>query len=135
MCNPWPHLPGNYWDLNISKIQLAARKKRLRRWCWMRRKNVHLRFHNLCQCRNEYITVTPVGFRFRQQRFYSHNSLFRWLKEHFRDPISGTPGSGSTRTPMIQSAYTTPIINIANLDPQAIQRAATIIPDIFTTHC
>uniref|UniRef100_A0A4D5R9G5 Transcription elongation factor SPT6 n=1 Tax=Scolopendra viridis TaxID=118503 RepID=A0A4D5R9G5_SCOVI len=80
------------------------------------------------KCRHEYITITPEGFKYRQQIFHSHNSLLRWFKEHFRDPIPGTPGSVTGRTPMIQSAYTTPSINIANLDPQAIQRAAANIP-------
>lgn len=57
------------------------------------------------RCRHEYITVTPEGFRFRQQMFESVSSLLRWFKEHFKDPIPGatpsTPrGSGvSVRTP------------------------------------
>lgn len=56
------------------------------------------------KCRHEYVTVTPDGFRFRQQMFDSVNSLFRWFKEHFRDPIPGgtpsTPRGGITsRTP------------------------------------
>lgn len=55
--------------------------------------------------RHEYITVTPEGFRFRQQMFDSVTSVFKWFKEHFRDPIpGGTPstprlGSSSGRTP------------------------------------
>ncbi|KAL3212418.1 hypothetical protein MRX96_035919 [Rhipicephalus microplus] len=81
--------------------------------------------------RHEYVTVTPEGFRYRQQMFHSVGSLFRWFKEHFRDPIPGTPSSGVTavRTPMGQSSYigATPSINISNVDPQAIQRAAANI--------
>lgn len=83
------------------------------------------------KARHEYITVTPEGFRYRQQMFHSVGSLFRWFKEHFRDPIPGTPGSATnTRTPMGQSSYigATPSINISNVDPQAIQRAAANIP-------
>lgn len=48
--------------------------------------------------RHEFVTVTPDGFRFRQQMFDTVGSLFKWFKEHFRDPIPGTPG-----TPRIQS--------------------------------
>uniref|UniRef100_A0A8D8RJL4 Transcription elongation factor SPT6 n=1 Tax=Cacopsylla melanoneura TaxID=428564 RepID=A0A8D8RJL4_9HEMI len=50
--------------------------------------------------RHEFISVTPDGFRFRGQNFDSVNQLFRWFKEHFRDPIPGagagaqTPGGG-----------------------------------------
>ncbi|EEC12431.1 S1 RNA binding domain-containing protein, putative [Ixodes scapularis] len=83
------------------------------------------------KARHEYITVTPDGYRYRQQMFHSVGSLFRWFKEHFRDPVPGTPGSATNaRTPMGQSSYigATPSINISNVDPQAIQRAAANIP-------
>ncbi|KAM7281590.1 hypothetical protein ISCGN_006512, partial [Ixodes scapularis] len=66
--------------------------------------------------RHEYITVTPDGYRYRQQMFHSVGSLFRWFKEHFRDPVPGTPGSATNaRTPMGQSSYigATPSINIS----------------------
>lgn len=58
----------------------------------------------LSRCRHEYVTVTPEGFRFRQQMFDNLNALFKWFKEHFRDPIPGstpsTPRGGMTsRTP------------------------------------
>ena len=54
--------------------------------------------------RHELVTVTPDGFRFRQQNFESLNMLMKWFKEHFRDPIPGTPmttpsGRASGRTP------------------------------------
>lgn len=47
------------------------------------------------RCRHEFVTVTPEGFRFRQQMFDTVTSLFKWFKEHFRDPIPGgvTPGT------------------------------------------
>lgn len=70
--------------------------------------------------RHEYITVTPDGFRFRQQIFPSLSSLLRWFKEHFRDPIpGGTPQSMiGTRTPMGQSSFigagATPSLNLAS---------------------
>jgi len=41
--------------------------------------------------RHEFVTVTPDGYRFRKQNFDSLSSLFKWFKEHFRDPIPGTP--------------------------------------------
>ena len=39
--------------------------------------------------RHEYVSVTPDGIRYRSQTFHSLNSLIRWFKEHFRDPIPG----------------------------------------------
>ncbi len=56
------------------------------------------------KARHELITVTPDGFRFRQQNFDSLGGLMKWFKEHFRDPIPGTPmttpsGRASGRTP------------------------------------
>lgn len=82
------------------------------------------------KCRHEYVTVTPEGYRFRQQRFDSVGSLFRWFKEHFRDPIPGatpsTPRGGMTsRTPYQQIG--TP--NISNMNSEAIQRVAQNMPN------
>ena len=48
--------------------------------------------------RNEYVTITPDGYKYRQKKFHSLNSMMRYFKEHFRDPIAGTPHS---RTPMV----------------------------------
>ena len=39
--------------------------------------------------RHEYVTITPEGYRYRQQTFPSINGMLRWFKEHFRDPIPG----------------------------------------------
>ena len=36
---------------------------------------------------HEFVTITPEGFRFRQKMFRSVTHLFRWFKEHFREPI------------------------------------------------
>ncbi|XP_066246684.1 transcription elongation factor SPT6 [Euwallacea similis] len=80
--------------------------------------------------KHEYVSVTPEGFRFRQQLFDSVATLFKWFKEHFRDPIPGgtpsTPRVGGTtgRTPY-QGAATTPF-NSMNLE--AIQRVAQNLP-------
>ena len=50
--------------------------------------------------RHEYITLTPEGFRFRQQVFETVPSLFRWFKDHFRDPVPQTPrAAAAARTP------------------------------------
>nr|CAD7567502.1 unnamed protein product [Timema californicum] len=79
------------------------------------------------RCRHEFITITPEGFRFRQQMFDSLGLLFRWFKEHFRDPIPGTPSTprnmATNRTP-----YHTPSINIAGMNPEAIHRVAQNLP-------
>ncbi|GIX74854.1 transcription elongation factor SPT6 [Caerostris extrusa] len=80
--------------------------------------------------RHEFVTCTPDGLKYRSKMFRSVNSLFRWFKDHFRDPIPGTTPAMSVRTPMGQSSYigNTPSINLATLDPQAIQRAAANLP-------
>lgn len=87
--------------------------------------------------RHEFITVSPEGFRYRQRNFHSTNSLFKWFKEHFRDPIPGTPASTIARTPAGRnSAYigATPSINLSNVDAQAIQLAAANLPNhVFNT--
>ncbi|XP_076167976.1 transcription elongation factor SPT6 [Ptiloglossa arizonensis] len=80
------------------------------------------------RCRHEYVTVTPDGFRYRGQMFSKVSDLFRWFKEHFRDPIPGqstpgTPHGGMTaRTPY----NGTPGINGLNTD--AIQKVAQNMP-------
>ncbi|KAG8224517.1 hypothetical protein J437_LFUL004208 [Ladona fulva] len=80
--------------------------------------------------RHEYITVTPEGFRLRQQIFDSLGSLFRWFKEHFRDPIPGTPstprggttvGGGSTGRP-------TPYLNTPNISIATFQKVRVLAP-------
>nr|XP_023025243.1 transcription elongation factor SPT6 isoform X1 [Leptinotarsa decemlineata]XP_023025244.1 transcription elongation factor SPT6 isoform X2 [Leptinotarsa decemlineata] len=75
---------------------------------------------------HEYVTVTPEGFRYRQQMFDSLNSLFKWFKEHFRDPPPGglTPGTprSSGRTPYGSG---TPSFN---MNTEAIQRVAQNLP-------
>lgn len=50
------------------------------------------------RCRHEYITITPDGYRFRRQMFETVAMLFKWFKDHYRDPIpQSTP---SHRTPI-----------------------------------
>nr|XP_031850226.1 transcription elongation factor SPT6-like [Nomia melanderi] len=80
------------------------------------------------RCRHEYISITPDGFKFRGQMFSRLSDLFRWFKEHFRDPIPGqiTPGTPhgavTSRTPY----NSTPAISGVN--PDAIQRVAQNMP-------
>lgn len=79
------------------------------------------------RCRHEYVTVTAEGFRFRGQMFGRVNDLFRWFKEHFRDPVPGqatpsTPrGAVTSRTPY----HTTPGVP-GGMD--AITRVAQNLP-------
>ena len=56
--------------------------------------------------RHEFITLTPEGFRFRQQIFETIPSLFRWFKDHFRDPVPQTPraAAAAPRTPFTPGA-------------------------------
>ena len=39
--------------------------------------------------RVEYVSVTPDGYKYRGRIHANLNALFRWFKEHFRDPIPG----------------------------------------------
>uniref|UniRef100_A0A182J0J1 Transcription elongation factor SPT6 n=1 Tax=Anopheles atroparvus TaxID=41427 RepID=A0A182J0J1_ANOAO len=81
--------------------------------------------------RHEYVTVTPDGYRFRHQTFDSVNSLLKWFKEHFRDPIpietpKSTPkttgGMSSSRTPY----GSTPKFN--DINSEAIESVAKNMP-------
>uniref|UniRef100_A0A2M3YZ36 Transcription elongation factor SPT6 n=1 Tax=Anopheles braziliensis TaxID=58242 RepID=A0A2M3YZ36_9DIPT len=79
--------------------------------------------------RHEYVTITPDGYRFRHQSFDSVNSLLKWFKEHFRDPIpietpKSTPkvGGMSTRTPY----GSTP--KFSDLNSEAIESVAKNMP-------
>ncbi|XP_053375824.1 transcription elongation factor SPT6-like isoform X2 [Mercenaria mercenaria] len=78
--------------------------------------------------RHEYVTVTTEGFRYRHKSFHSINSMMRWFKEHFRDPLVGTP---SNRTPMVGQ---TPNFSLQGVDAATIQRAAAGLPsNIYNT--
>jgi transcription elongation factor SPT6 len=59
-------------------------------------------------CKHEYVSINPEGFKFRQQMFDNVNSLMKWFKEHFKDPLPvQTPGSVSAR-----SSYATPGLSV-----------------------
>ncbi|OQR71125.1 transcription elongation factor SPT6 [Tropilaelaps mercedesae] len=55
--------------------------------------------------RHEFVTISPDGFRYRNQMFHSLNALFRWFKEHFRDPIPAGGSSASAVTPGAASTH------------------------------
>lgn len=84
------------------------------------------------KCRHEYVTVIPEGFRFRGQMFDSLNSLLKWFKDHYSDPIiANTPTStpnvgGSVRT----TGYDTPRgnIDVRTSDPHVSQSSALHTP-------
>lgn len=78
--------------------------------------------------RHEFVTITPEGFRFRERMFDSVASLFKWFKEHFRDPppggmTPGTPRLSSGRTPYGSGG--TPSFSMST---EAIQRVAQNLP-------
>ncbi|XP_052799386.1 transcription elongation factor SPT6-like [Mya arenaria] len=80
--------------------------------------------------RSEYISVSPEGFKYRHKSFHSLNSMMRWFKEHFRDPIIGM-GTPSGRTPMVGH---TPNFSMQGVDAAAIHRAAKGLPsNIYNT--
>ncbi|XP_055370819.1 transcription elongation factor SPT6 isoform X2 [Condylostylus longicornis] len=85
------------------------------------------------KCRHEYVTVMPEGFRYRGQIFDSINSLLKWFKEHFADPMPSTtpvstprPGSvsSSTRTP---NSYATPA-GMSSMSSDTINKVARDMP-------
>lgn len=62
-------------------------------------------------CKHEYISVTADGYKFRQQMFDNINSLMKWFKDHYKDPLPvhtpSTPrGGSSTRS------YSTPGLSV-----------------------
>ncbi|XP_020627478.1 transcription elongation factor SPT6-like [Orbicella faveolata] len=93
--------------------------------------------------RVEYISVTPDGFRYRGRVHATLNGLFRWFKEHFRDPIPGTPrhrmphSMSESNTPYTPGG--TPSIN-SDVDParllpqlqQHFPRGITADPKVYS---
>ena len=76
------------------------------------------------ESKHEFITVTHAGYRFRGQVFDNLDTLFCWFKEHFRDPIPGTPAS---RAPSAGSSRT-PHVNLSAVNPVTLHRVAQSIP-------
>jgi len=71
--------------------------------------------------RHEFVTVTPEGICYRAT-FPALASVIRWFKEHFRDPIPGTPAG---KTPgMLDTAMSDTPLNLQNVDAATICRAA-----------
>lgn len=82
--------------------------------------------------RHEYVSVTPDGFRFRQQTFDSLNSLLKWFKEHFKDPIpTATPTvtpRGSVAGSSTRSSFPTPNMSQTSYASEAINQVARNLP-------
>lgn len=81
--------------------------------------------------RHEYVSVTPEGFRFRQQMFDSLNSLLKWFKEHFKDPIpTATPAVITPRsvTNSTRSSFATPALSQSSIASDAINKVARNMP-------
>jgi transcription elongation factor SPT6 len=80
---------------------------------------------------HEYITITPDGYRYRQQPFRSVSQLFKWFKLHFNDrstfPRTPVATPSVVRTPAGSSSFINST-GTPNIDPQAIQRAAASMP-------
>lgn len=83
--------------------------------------------------RHEYVSVTPEGFRFRQQIFESLNSLLKWFKEHFKDPVpTATPQMITPRGSITSSSrvsFPTPALSQSSLSSaDAIHKVAKNMP-------
>ena len=79
------------------------------------------------RCKHEYVSVSPDGFRFRGNNFSRVSDLFRWFKEHFRDPI---PGQLTPSTPRVyhNTPGGTASMNVNGMNQEAIQRVAQNLP-------
>lgn len=80
--------------------------------------------------RHEFVSVTPEGFRYRQQTFDSLNGLLKWFKEHYKDPPPATPtitprGSVASST---RSSFATPNITQTSYASEAINKVARNLP-------
>ena len=73
--------------------------------------------------RVEYLTVTPDGFRYRNQIHDNVNGLIKWFKEHYQDPIPRPiqTNTSSHTTPMSGSQIPSHITR--NLDYSQLQAA------------
>lgn len=85
------------------------------------------------KCVHEYVSVTPEGFRFRQQMFESLNAFLKWFKEHFKDPIpSATPQMVTPRgsvTGSTRASFPTPALSQSSLtSADAIHKVAKNMP-------
>lgn len=97
-------------------------------------------------CKHEYVSVTPDGFKFRQQMFDNVNALMKWFKEHFKDPLPvSTPNSTPRGGSSARSSYATPGLSVHSkfqnstnfhvfflkysFSDEAIQRVAQNLPN------
>lgn len=85
------------------------------------------------KCVHEYVSVTPEGFRYRQQIFESLNALLKWFKEHFKDPIpTATPQMITPRGSVTGSSrvsFPTPALSQSSLtSADAIHKVAKNMP-------
>lgn len=56
---------------------------------------------------HEFVSIVPEGFKYRGRVFTSVNQLFRWFKEHFRDPWPQMPTpTGYQSSPMVMGTPT-----------------------------
>lgn len=84
-------------------------------------------------CKHEYISVTPEGFKFRQQMFDNVNALMKWFKEHFKDPLPvQTPGSTPRGGSSARSSYATPGLSVhSEFQIQIVSRSFVLITICF----
>lgn len=63
-------------------------------------------------CRHEYVSVTPEGFKFRQKFFENVNGFMKWFKEHYRDPLPSQTPVSTPRGSTSRSSYPTPGLSV-----------------------
>lgn len=90
--------------------------------------------------RVEYATVTPDGFRYRNQVHDSVDNLIRWFKQHYQDPVPRPPtatahghgGSSLTPSSSVSSSHIPSHIT-RNLDFSQLQAAVDTATQRNTT--
>ncbi|CAL8073118.1 unnamed protein product [Orchesella dallaii] len=71
------------------------------------------------KCLHEFVTVTPDGFRFRQQTFDSLDGFLNWFKKHYQTPPPGlsTPFTPRRFYPQVPSTHNM-ISPFVKIEPQ-----------------
>lgn len=81
---------------------------------------------------HEFVTVTHEGLRFRGQLFPTLNSMIKWFKEHFRDPIPQRMVTPSHATP--SKLYDILSLIYSLLDESSSLTFGEISPVLYIVH-
>lgn len=83
-------------------------------------------------CRHEYVSVTPDGFKYRQKMFDNLNSFTKWFKEHYRDPLPSQTPMSTPRGSTSRSSYPTPGLSVHSKSTELSNRFLMMIYRFFS---